>query len=114
MGKLDLGGIAFIVGMVLAIIIAIFAGSPPPAWAVWVLAVLGLIVGLMNVTAKETGRFLIAAIAFMVTFSSLSEVFAIIPALEGFLVSFFRLLIAFVGPAAAIVALISLIHITKK
>jgi hypothetical protein len=32
-------------------------------WVVWVLAVLGVIVGLLNVTREDTERFLLAAIA---------------------------------------------------
>ncbi|MDD5086299.1 MAG: hypothetical protein PHV16_00960 [Candidatus Nanoarchaeia archaeon] len=112
MGKLDIGGIAFIVGMVLAIVIALFGTTA--TWVIWVLAVLGLIVGLLNVTGKESGKFLLATIAFMVTFNALSRVFEPLGSIGAFLNSFFGLLIVFVGPAAAIVALISLIHITKK
>jgi uncharacterized membrane protein len=110
MKKMNFGGIAFIAGMVLAIVIALFGLEAD--WVIWVLAVLGLIVGLLNVTAKETGKFLIATIAFVVTFNSLSQVFAEVGiTLIG---TFLNLLVVFVAPAAAVVALTSLITITKK
>jgi len=47
--------------------------------AYYVLAILGLIVGLFNVTDKEMVRFLVASIAFMVTFNSLSDIVSACP-----------------------------------
>jgi len=112
MRKIDFGGIAFIIGMVLAILIALFGTTA--TWPIWVLAVLGLIVGLLNVTGRESGKFLLATIAFMVTFNALSRVFEPMGVIGAFLNSFFGLLIIFVAPAAAIVAISSLIAITRK
>jgi len=46
------------------LVIAVLAGIFfQPAWAIWVLAILGVIVGLLNVTAEDTRGFLLAAIA---------------------------------------------------
>jgi hypothetical protein len=49
---------AFIIGLVLAVVVGyIFQAE----WVVWVLAILGVIVGLLNVTREDTERFLLAA-----------------------------------------------------
>jgi hypothetical protein len=58
-----LGPAAFYIGLLIALIAAFVA---PSGWLYVGLAVLGVIVGLLNVTAKETGPFLFASIAFIV------------------------------------------------
>jgi len=46
------------------LIIVVLAGIFfQPTWATWVLATLGVIVGLLNVTVEDTRGFLLAAIA---------------------------------------------------
>jgi hypothetical protein len=59
-----LGPAAFYIGLIIALIAAFIT---PSGWLYVGLAVLGLIVGLLNVTAKETGPFLFASIAFVVS-----------------------------------------------
>ena len=106
---IKLGFWAFLIGLILAVIISIFSAASTPSWAIWVLAILGLIVGLFNVTGKEVQIFLIAAVAFVVSFQSLSVVYL------GWAVvsTFFSLMSAFIAPAAAIVAIIALFKIAK-
>lgn len=111
--RINFGGIAFIVGLILAVFISLF-GADVGSWATWTLAALGLVVGLLNVTGKEAGRFLIAAIAFIVTFSSLGAIFAPMPVVGNFIKSFFEQLVVFMAPATAVVAVSSLIAITKN
>ncbi|MEM4330727.1 MAG: hypothetical protein QW273_01825 [Candidatus Pacearchaeota archaeon] len=96
------GAWAFVIGLVLAIIIA--ALGVDQTWPVYVLLILGLAVGLFNITEKEVNSFLLAAIAFMFTFTSLSAIALGIPAIGEGLARFFRLVNAFVAPAAAVVA----------
>ena len=110
--KFNIGGISFIIGLILAVFIALFGtiGS----WATWALAALGLVVGLLNVTGKEAGKFLIASIAFIVTFNSLGAIFGVVPVVGPFIQSFFGQMVVFVAPGAAVVAISSLIAITKN
>jgi hypothetical protein len=58
-----LGPAAFYIGLIIAVI-AMFI--TPSGWLYVVLAILGVIVGLLNITAKESGPFLFATIAFIV------------------------------------------------
>jgi len=55
---------AFIVGLILAIVAGLFWESEQ--WVMIVLIILGLIVGFLNITAKEIMLFLVATIALMV------------------------------------------------
>jgi len=58
-----LGPAAFYIGLVIVIIAAFIR---PSGWLYVGLAVLGAIVGLLNITARESGPFLFATIAFIV------------------------------------------------
>ena len=58
-----LGPAAFYIGL-LIVIIAMFI--TPSGWLYVVLGILGVIVGLLNITSKESGPFLFATIAFIV------------------------------------------------
>ena len=54
---------AFIVGLIIAVIGGFL---PPMGWVIPVLAILGLIIGFLNITAKEMMLFLVATIALIV------------------------------------------------
>lgn len=124
--KEKLGIWAFMVGIVIAVIISLvaaFSGNGSlPAWAQWTplaLAILGIIVGLMNVTGAETHHYLLASVAFLISVTSLSLItsaFATGAVLGGIATSislFFTLMVAFVAPSTAIVAVLALFHIAR-
>ena len=65
-----MGPAAFYIGLLIALIAAFVA----PSSGLYVgLAVLGVVIGLLNVTAKETGPFLFASIAFIVAAIGMSS-----------------------------------------
>jgi hypothetical protein len=106
--KLDLvGKWAFIVGLVLAVVVGyIFQAE----WVVWVLAVLGVIVGLLNVTREDTERFLLAAIAFALSVTALSTV----PVLGLSITNILGYVAAFVAGAMVVVALKALFQTARS
>lgn len=59
-----IGPAAFYIGLIIALVAAFMS---PSDWLFVVLAVLGVIVGLLNITARESSPFLLATIAFVVT-----------------------------------------------
>lgn len=105
----QLGFWAFIIGLVLAVVAGIF--FPSADWVIWVLLILGLIVGLLNISEKESGTFLLATIALIVV----GNVFAPITALQigETLDDILNLVAAFMSPAAIIVAVKALWVIGK-
>jgi len=96
----NIGKYAFLGGVVLAIVMA-FVSIPSGAL---ILAVLGLVVGFLNITSSESQGFLVAAMALMLTATSAG----IIPEVGGAITAVTVNLVAFVAPAALLVALKSL------
>jgi hypothetical protein len=112
--KAKVGGIAFIVGLVVAAIIAVFSAALVPVWAVWVIAVLGLIVGLLNISDEEVVTFLLASIAFLISFQSLSAIVSTLTFGWTAVATFFNLMSVFIAPAVAVVAVKALFVTTKS
>lgn len=112
-GGFNFGVWAFMIGLIMAILIALLAPTAP-SWAVIVLTILGIIVGLLNVSAKEVEKFLVAAIAFLLSFQSLSNVFMTM--LGGWVAigNFFNLISVFMAPAAAVVAIKALYNLARN
>ncbi len=101
-----IGAWAFILGVILAIIIGLFGTGQ--AWvSTWtsILVLLGLIVGLLNVTAKETRDYLLSAVVLVIVagfgVQQLGSVSVVGPYLAGILAA----IMSFVIPATVVVAL---------
>ncbi len=67
----DIGKWAFIIGALLAVLMGILEAVGQPlgtnAWLVLLLLVLGLVIGFVNISAKEVQPFLVASIAVLLT-----------------------------------------------
>lgn len=108
-----LGAWAFIIGLIIAAVVAILWAKTVPAWSIYVLVALGLIVGFLNITEKEVMPFLLSAIAFLITFQSLSAIVVKLP-LGGMLDSFFKMISVFIAAATALVAFKELFAVSKR
>lgn len=109
-----LGGWAFILGVVIAIIAGLASGALDAISAGYVtlaLVVLGLIVGFLNIGDKEVNNFLIAAIAVVLLGTAN---LAVIPLIGVYLASMVLNVAAFVAPAALVVALKSVYNLSSK
>ena len=98
MDRAKIGRWAFVLGLVIAVLAGLFF---QPNWAYWVLAILGVIVGLLNIAAEETRGFLVAAIALILSATALDMVPVLGRAL-GFILPF---VVAFISGAVIVVAL---------
>lgn len=98
MNTAKIGKWAFIIGLVVAVLAGLFF---QPGWAIWVLAILGLIVGLLNVTAEDTRAFLLASIALTLSATALNTL-PIVGAALSFILPF---VVAFVAGATIVIAL---------
>jgi hypothetical protein len=105
---------AYVVGIVIAVLVAIFAQLE--TWSIAVLAVLGIIVGLLNITDKEVKLFLIASIAFVVAASQMGIVFNAVSYFFGrdTLVRLTQAIVVFTAPGALVVAFKALYHVAKS
>ncbi len=107
------GGWAFILGVLVAIIAGLAAGMVVmyAGYITLLLVVLGLIIGFLNIGDKEVQAFLVAAIALMaVGTANLSA----IPYIGMVLSYIVQNIAAFVAPAALVVALKAVYNIARK
>ena len=103
------GSYAFIIGIIIAIL-AVFVTFPETAL---VLVVLGLIVGVLNVTGKESVPFLVAAIALALSAASLQPL-GTVGIIKDWILPIFNNIAVFVAPAAFIVAIKSIYSMAKE
>ena len=102
----QLGKWAFIGGIVLAVVAAFVSQT---SWIYWALAVLGLVVGFLNVTAEETKGFLLSAVALILSASAVQG----IPLVGELVTAVMGNLVAFMSAAVLVVALKSLFESAK-
>lgn len=111
--KRTFGEWAFIFGVLLALLGGLLVTLKLLSGGIvaLLLVVLGIIVGFMNVTEKETIPFLVASIALLATGSAgLRE----LPLFGAYLGTVLLYLATFVAPAAVVVALKAIFDLAKK
>ena len=97
-----IGTWAFLVGVLIAIVAGFLPSLETPVTG-WVLVILGLVVGFLNIRAKEAQEFLVACVAILVV-TSMGGLPFVGPTLGVILGN----IIAFVAPAAFLVAIRSI------
>jgi hypothetical protein len=102
---------AFLVGVVLAIILAFFPGLLESGTSSTILIVLGFLVGFWNIATSEKKLFLIAGIALLLVGTGGLDT---LPVVGQTLSNFTANISAFVAPAIFIVALMAVIDAGKK
>ena len=105
MGNMELHRVAhytFFVGLLIAVIAGLFRNVFSPEILVTTLVILGFIVGLFNLTAKETTPFLMAAVALML--AGIVNL-GLIPGIGLYLRSILSNIVVFVVPGAIIVGM---------
>ena len=100
---------AFIIGLVIALIAAIVSPTTTGKGVIILLGILGIVVGILNVTDSELNSFLIATLAFMVSASSLSALLGSV----AYVVPFLNNIVYFVAPGAAVLAIKAIYDISK-
>jgi len=98
----QIGTWGFIAGLVLSLIFG-FSSGLVSGVSLTVLIVLGLVIGLLNITQKEVHGFLVASIALLLV-ATLTKVDSL-PLIGPELQSSLSNLVFFIGPAALVVAI---------
>jgi len=104
-----IGNYSFIVGVIIAVILGLAAptlGQATP-WLTSLLIVLGLVVGFLNVSGKETKEFLLVAVALVIVAfaGSASGTLGNVQVIGEYLKGMFDAIMAFVVPATVVVGL---------
>lgn len=101
-----IGGWAFLIGVILAVIFAFFDTMN----LAWIIVVLGLIIGLLNISEQETQKFLTAGVILVLVGWLAGDMFEPIM----YLSEIFNNLVALFAPAVVVVALKSVFEMAKK
>lgn len=122
--QMNIGQIAFLGGLAIAVIVGVLtsfvpAGLLPLLMAV--LFVLGIVVGFLNVSDKEVNSFLLATVALLLAatswnvslVSSLSMLGELGMTLGAMIAGFTSALIAFISPAAFVVAILAVYKLAQ-
>jgi|YelNatPaOPRAMG01_1025707.scaffolds.fasta_scaffold347880_1 hypothetical protein len=105
MNKEKIGEYAFLISVVIAVLAGIAAPWAASSWVSVLLVILGIVVGLLNISEKETTPFLIASIALVVASSAaFLALDKVISPIGTIIDSIVNNLAIFVAPAAVIVA----------
>lgn len=108
-----MGEWAFLIGFVIAIVISLFSVSQDvKGWLVLFLVVLGLLVGFLNVSERESTPFLVATAALLITGTAGASL-AVIPWIGNQLQAIVQNIAVFVTPAAIVVAIKSVRSLAK-
>jgi len=103
---------AFLVGLVIAVIASFLTGYATTV--ALVLFVLGLVVGFLNISEKDSNKFLVANIALLTGgIASISAV-SILGIVSSYLNTILGSFVAFVSAAALVVAIKAIFETTKK
>ena len=109
-----LGAWAFIIGVVLAVIFGLFAVPAVATWLPWVLVIVGLLVGFLNIADVEVQPFLIAGAILVIVANFGLDVFAtILMGQKAILANILGNLLMIFVPATIIVALKSVFSFAK-
>ena len=105
-----IGGWAFLVGIVLALVVGIASNLNNNPWIVGIVAILGLIVGLFNIAEKEVTPFLMSGIVLILASAFGMSVMDAIPKAVDVLTALLTLFI----PATIVVAVKNVFTMAKN
>jgi len=100
-----IGSWAFVLGVVIALVFGIIGRNTINELFVSILIISGLIVGFLNVTHKESSKFLLAAISLVILSALGAGVMGQVTIIGPYLLGILNAILMFVVPATVIVAL---------
>ena len=105
----QIGNYSFIIGVIVAVVLGLAAPKlgAATAWLWSLLIVLGLVVGFLNVSGKETKEFLLVAVSLVIVAyaGSAQKTLTEVQIVGAYLSGVFGSILAFVVPASIVVAL---------
>jgi len=103
------GSWAFLIGLILAVLIGLVSDLNTPN-TVYILVVIGVIVGLLNIADEETSPFLLSGAVLIIASSMGSNILGTVPVLKSIL----NALLALFVPATVIVAIRNVFTLARR
>jgi len=112
-----IGEYSFVIGVIVAIVLGLIAdrigGSVGIALSS-LLVLLGLIVGFLNVTSKESKEFILLTVALVIMAGLAGATLANIEGIGKYIAGIFQQLMIFLAPASVVVALKAIMAMARK
>ncbi|MFH0906298.1 MAG: hypothetical protein V1824_03090 [archaeon] len=99
------GSIAFIIGVILAIVLGVLPAASNNALIISILILLGVIVGFLNVNGTESTKFLMAAVSVVIVTSFGGQILANVAGIGTYLEGILNAIMTFVMASTIVVAL---------
>lgn len=110
-----LGAWAFTIGVILAIIFALVAlFTTIGLWLPWTLFIIGIVIGLLNITDVEIKPFLLAGVVLVIVSSLGSVAFITLGSNVAFITGLLNNLLILFVPATIVVALKSVFSLARR
>ena len=107
----NIGPIAFILGVIIALLVGIINLGET---GTYILLILGVIVGALNIQPDEVLKYLVAIVALLFSSAELKKLFMLLPVgIGAVLVNILQALIVFLAAGAAIVSLKVLFELAR-
>ena len=100
----ELGSWSFVLGVIVAVVVGLLSAAGESVALVSLLIIVGFIVGLLNITARETNEFLIAAVTLVLVSSFGGSVLGEVAVIGTYLESVLKAILTYIIPAAIVVA----------
>ncbi len=108
---------SYLAGLLIAIVVGVLSqlgnGTGLTGLTIAILAILGVIVGLLNISDDEVSTFLLASIAFVVASSGMAAIFNTLGSNFVGLTTFMSAIAVFTAPGALVVAFKALYNVAK-
>jgi len=105
-----IGAWAFLIGVILAVIFGFISYG---VWLGWLLVIVGLVIGLLNITDEEVQPFLMAGVILVIVSYFGSNVFSVDKLGVAYLTQIMANLLTLFVPATIVVALKSVFSLSK-
>ncbi len=104
------GAWAFLVGVVLALAVGIFSDLTTNVWLMGLLVIIGLIIGLLNISSKEVSPFLMSGVVLIIASAFSAGALSVIPKAVDILSGILALFV----PATIVVAIKNVFMMAKN
>ena|SRR3989338_974958 len=110
------GNYAFTIGVIIAIVMGLVSLGEATPWLASLLVLLGLVVGFINVTGKETKEFLVVAtvLVLVAALGGAGDRLGGVEVIGPYLQRVFNQVLAFVVPATVVVSLKDIWNLSQK
>jgi len=110
----SLGSLSFLFGAVIAVLVGVINPGAANASLTSLLILLGIVVGFLNVTTKETNSFLLATVSLVIVAALGGAVLGQVAFVGNYLEGVLMAILTFVIPATIIVAIKSIYSLAEK